>query len=235
MIMENVSMCIAVSARTLIYLQGLKAQNLIPANCLILAENEKDIYKNVETFTDVKKYDYVNLDDTIGEFLSRNGIKYTIMETNDINSDKALGIIKDVKQKYIIYSGYGGCILKNHLFEIGKQWIHVHAGKLPNYRGSTTAYYSIIQEHCISATAIFMSRGIDEGNIICSASYDIPSKEINIDYVYEPYIRSKVLNKALKQYFENGAFEKTKQSNIEAETYYIIHPVLKHIALMSLK
>ncbi len=233
--LENVACILAISTRSLIYLQGLVHEGLLPEICLVLTEDKTKLYAPFQIDIDEKQYDYINLDKTIGAILEVYKIPYIILETEDINSEDAFIRIRNIPQKYLIYSGYGGCILKRHLFEIGKKWIHVHAGKLPDYRGSTTAYYSMLQENRISATAIFMNADLDQGNIICSDSYEIATKVADIDYLYEPYIRSRVLIKALKQYETAKTFQEHDQENEKAEIYYIIHPVLKHIALLAIE
>lgn len=233
--LKDVACVLAISTRSLIYLQALVENELIPEKCLILCKNEEEIYKHFIVETSVKQYDYVDLCDTIGSILERNQVDYTILETEDINSELAYTYLSKLPQKYIIYSGYGGCILQEHLFSIDKNWLHVHAGKLPEYRGSTTAYYSLLSENVISATAIFLTPNIDDGNIVCSGTYEFPDEEIDVDYLYEPYIRAQVLVKALSIYVKKGTFSEIEQVNEKAETYYIIHPVLKHIALLKLE
>lgn len=233
--LENVACVLAVSTRSLVYLQALQNEGILPQFCLILSEDKAELYDKFPIKITEKQYQYADLSATIGDILNNHNVPYEVLGTKDINSEDALRRIKQIPQKYLIYSGYGGCILKRPLFEIDKKWIHVHAGRLPMYRGSTTAYYSILNEKKISATAIFMNAEIDKGNIICSDDFDVPDKGVNIDYLYEPYVRSKVLAKALKQYEKNGKFEEHEQKMDKAETYFIIHPVLKHIALMGLE
>ena len=232
--LENVACVLAISIRSLVYLQALQNEELIPQICFILSEDKAELYDKFHINIIQKQYSFADLSTTIGDMLNTLHIPFEIMGTRDINSEEVLERMKQIPQEYIIYSGYGGCILKRQLFEIGKRWIHVHAGRLPMYRGSTTAYYSILNEKKISATAIFMNAEIDKGNIIFSDDFDIPDEGVDIDYLYEPYVRSKVLVQALKQYEKNGAFEEYEQEIDKAETYFIIHPVLKHIALMGL-
>ena len=117
------------------------------------------------------------------------------------------------------------------MFQLGKKFLHVHAGVLPKYRGSTTAYYSLLEKNKIGATAIFLEKEIDAGKIVTSEVFPPPEDRTTIDYYYEPYVRARVLAKALKLYVEAGEFPETSQAE-GAETYYIIHPVLKHIAIM---
>ena len=93
----------------------------------------------------------------------------------------------------------------------------------------------MLQEGYIGATAIFLSEGIDEGEIITSATFSEPEKGVNIDILYEPFLRSQVLKMAMEKYLQEGALSCVEQDAANAQTYFIIHPVLKHIALMSLK
>ena len=144
-------------------------------------------------------------------------------------------IIQSSQQKYFIYSGYGGYILKPHLFQLGKKFIHVHAGILPKYRGSTTIYYSYLQENIFGATAIFLSEGIDEGETIAYETFGIPREPVDMDYIYEPYMRSRVLMKVIDKYLSEGELVACEQNTEGAETYFIIHPVLKHIAMLGIK
>ena len=111
----------------------------------------------------------------------------------------------------------------------------MHAGILPEYRGSTTAYYSILQDSYIGATSIFLNEKIDQGDIIYQEKFPMPSNKENIDYVYEPWVRSQVLVKTLKLYIANEGFSLREQSKDKAETYFIIHPVLKHLALLKVE
>lgn len=101
--------------------------------------------------------------------------------------------------------------------------------------GSTTAYYSFLQEKEFGATAIFLNEGIDEGEIITQATFPVPEEMVNVDYIYEPYIRSQVLMKAIGQYLEMGELLSSGQNMEGAETYYIIHPLLKHLAIMGME
>ena len=102
------------------------------------------------------------------------------------------------------------------------------------YRGSTTAYYSYLNEQKFGATAIILSEGIDEGKIIFQKEFGMPSSKVDIDYIFEPWMRSEVLIDALRVLnSDNCIFREQDKEN--AETYFIIHPVLKHIALLKME
>ena len=55
-----------------------------------------------------------------------------------------------------------------------------------------------------------------------------------IDFIYDPFIRSSLLIDVINEYIENDYKFPMKQQPIDAEgNYYIIHPVLKHIAILA--
>lgn len=232
MVMERIAMLCAVSVRTFAYLQAMKQANLYPSMCFVLAEDKEDCAIGRENSQ--LENQYFEVEANLIEFLASAGFQYHIIGTRDANSDEVFEKMETCHQDLIIYSGYGGCILDKRLFGIHKKFIHVHAGLLPRYRGSTTAYYSILEEGFLGATGMFMNEKIDEGEILLAKSFPVPKDNVSIDYIYEPWIRAQVLIMILKRFCETGKIESRKQEG-RAETYYIIHPVLKHIALLSME
>lgn len=225
------------TTRTKAYLSMMIRENKLPGMCIVYSDDivgmqEKAIIQEKKSIRNNK---YFDADRSILSYIQEAGIPYIFVEDKDINSEQMKTAIWNMKQKYFIYSGYGGYILKPHLFQLGKKFIHVHAGILPEYRGSTTVYYSILREKKIGATAIFLSEGIDEGEIINFDVFELPKEQVDIDYIFEPYIRSRVLMKTIETYLSEGKFLTCEQSMEDAETYFIIHPVLKHIALLEIK
>jgi hypothetical protein len=51
-------------------------------------------------------------------------------------------------------------------------------------------------------------------------------------HIYDSGARAKVLVETLQNYLKNGGWKFDLPANIGGETYYIIHPVLKHIAIL---
>lgn len=230
MIVHGIAFLASITSRTHMYLQSLIENDLLPENCIVYVE--KNI---IESTKDEVQSKDCHLYESIMDLLKKHNINYRLVLEKDINSDIICNIISEMPQKFFIYSGYGGYILKPHLFSLGKQFLHVHAGILPEYRGSTTAYYSILQDSYIGATSIFLNEKIDQGDIIYQEKFPMPSNKENIDYVYEPWVRSQVLVKTLKSYIANKGFSLRMQNNDKAETYFIIHPVLKHLALLKVE
>ncbi len=236
MILDEFALIASDTARSKAYLQAMIREERLPGMCVVYSEDISGMRKDAEKYQgNAIGGQYFDVNIPLLSSLNKANINYVLVENKDINSEQMKDTLQGLKQKYLIYSGYGGYILKPHLFNLNKKFIHVHAGILPQYRGSTTAYYSFLQEKNLGATSIFLNEGIDEGEIIVQDTFSVPEESVNIDYIYEPYIRSQVLIKAMDQYLEKGEFISSRQNQEGAETYFIIHPVLKHLAMLEIE
>lgn len=234
MVLKDIALLAADTTRSRAYLHAMIQEDMLPEVCIVYSDDISKTQNNAGGgyYKNWSDDEYFDSNVSLVVLLQKAGIPYVLVENKDINSEQMKNSICNLQQQYLIYSGYGGYILKTHLFQLGKKFIHVHAGILPQYRGSTTVYYSFLQEKVLGATAIFLSESIDEGEIIVSDTFEAPDKFVDIDYIYEPYMRSKVLVKAIRKYLSDGKFTACEQDAEGAETYFIIHPVLKHIAML---
>jgi hypothetical protein len=69
--------------------------------------------------------------------------------------------------------------------------------------------------------------------MILRESYSKPNKLVNIDVWLDNALRADTLSKSIKL-LENNYTGFSRDINEEDEEYYVIHPLLKHIALLSL-
>ena len=76
-----------------------------------------------------------------------------------------------------------------------------------------------------------MDENLDTGDIIHQKHFQKPSHQY-LDEVYDSYIRSETLIELLKTK-ELPFSNLKKQDPSSGETYFIIHPTLKHIAILS--
>jgi methionyl-tRNA formyltransferase len=159
-------------------------------------------------------------------------ISFQTVDTLDPNSHRVIDAVSDLDHELLIYSGPGGVILDGDLLSAGPRFLHIHAGELPDYRGSTTAYYSLLNDGRCGATGFIMNEQIDEGPIVARESYRPPDDPETIDLYYDPWIRARLLVDILTQYQQDGDLSEQPQRPTEGETYFIIHPVLKHIAVL---
>ena len=113
--------------------------------------------------------------------------------------------------------------------------LHVHGGYLPNFRGSTTFYFSILTEGLIGASSIILNPEIDQGDVIVRRKFK-PVSGIDIDYVLDPLVRANVLISTLhKLSSQQSKYTVLRQSKDSGTTYQVIHPILKWKALDKIK
>jgi len=147
-----------------------------------------------------------------------------------INDDWIYKEVKNNPQDYWIYTGGG--IVEKRLLKIARL-IHMHPGQVPDYKGSTCFYYSILNNNTITVSALFMNEQIDGGNVILQKTFSkLPGTDF--DEFGDPNLRARTLKKVLLKYEKENKLTSRKQKG-KGETYYVIHPVLKHIALLKVR
>lgn len=129
----------------------------------------------------------------------------------------------------------GGGILRAHLFQCGARYLHVHPGDLPNFRGSTCFYFSLLKSNTLNASAFFLKPELDSGDVICKRTFQLNFPATNdaalfMDHIVDPWIRALTLKTA----FENGLNNTSPVENIEAgpRPYYVMHPVLRSLTVL---
>ena len=146
----------------------------------------------------------------------------------DINHPELIKFLKKSDTDFFIFTGGG--ILKKDILDCGKKFVHFHSGIVPMYRGSTCFYYSILNDGNCGVTAYIMNEGLDTGDIIYQRMFEKPAHEF-IDDVYDAHIRSEAMLDLFDKKLLNS--KKFQKQSSEGNSYYIIHPVLKHIAILS--
>jgi methionyl-tRNA formyltransferase len=161
------------------------------------------------------------------------------LEAENVNENVVLEAIRKAAAdgfKAVVYSGYGGQLVGAELLNCGMPFLHAHSGWLPDYRGSTTVYYSLIDRDDCGVTVIALAPNIDLGPIIARRRFPAPSPGVDIDYYYDSAIRAELMAEVLQEFAEKGEFTMmAPQSEEEGHAYFVIHPVLKHLALLKLE
>ena len=225
--LDDIGIILTPSFRAMAYLQKLTKNNFLPNFAIVMRSKSKDVFRLIAKENKLHFFDKFS---DFASVLNRYKIPYMESDAENCNDEEIIKIIKQRKEKYFIYTGGG--ILKDEILSLGKKFIHVHPGIVPEYRGSTCIYYSIINDSRCGATAFFMSQKIDTGDIIAKKTFKKPNIP-NIDYEYDCHIRSSLLIDIIKMYMKKGKFESKPQNLNKGETYFIIHPVLKHLAILS--
>ncbi|HCG91163.1 MAG TPA: hypothetical protein DEZ08_04935 [Dehalococcoidia bacterium] len=215
------------SIRTRAYISVLTKLNITLEEAIILSGGKSHTPEVIE------KSSYFNNQIHSIKMLQALGTPINILETSDINDTTVVTALNHSRPKLFIYSGSGGSIIKNNILSTQKQFLHIHPGILPEYRGSTTIYYSLLKENKCGASGIILDENIDTGPVIASKEFPPPDNRKSIDYEYDPYVRSALLSDILTYYLHNGRLPEKINQNREGFNYYIMHPLLRHITMLS--
>lgn len=188
---QNFCLLYKQSARARIYFENLKQAGILPSFILVL-KKQNEILNEAE----------------LAEF-KKLKIAYEILECESVNDDVCFNKILKLKEKILIFGANG--ILEPRYFHKNykKKFLHIHAGTLPAFRGSTTCYYEILELGRIGVCAMFLKAKLDLGEILIQRHFSIQNLQA---------LRAKKLKKIPKL----------------KEPFYKIHPVLKNIAILKL-
>jgi methionyl-tRNA formyltransferase len=167
------------------------------------------------------------------ERLRASGLPFEIVPSTDINSEQVIDAVRNRPEETLIYSGYGGAILRSGVLGTGKRFLHVHGGYLPDFKGSTTNYYSLIERGNCGASAIFLTADLDGGPVLLRRTFSAPADRTRMDHGYDAEVRASVLIEVLEKARLAGGFEELQDVGHVGEMYYVIHPVLKHLAILA--
>jgi methionyl-tRNA formyltransferase len=215
------------TSRSRAYIHALHDAGLLPSFVLMLRGRDSVKAASLPTHTPL----FDNQTPLVTK-LKELGVNFQEIVTPSINSQEVLDELRQLPQQYVVYSGPPGALLRQGLFDTGKRFLHVHPGRLPAFRGSTPMYYSLLAEQQMAATALFLNLKIDEGEIIREKPYQAPDDRVSIDQDFDPWMRADLLKDVLVDFALTGGFETNSQTHDQSGAYYIIHPVLKHLAII---
>lgn len=240
MILKDVGIMATDSNRARLYLQHMARHGLVPSSAIYLRSPQAATAENRAKLQNTDRPSLIDIDGwtydmecMVLDTLKASDIPTTVVSDNNPNNDAAVSALKESDAEIMIYAGPGGIILKKTTLSAGKKFLHIHPGVVPEYRGSTTVYYSLLNEGNCGASAFFFDEKIDTGPLIKTKIFAPPDDTSTLDFFYDPYIRAQLLVEVLKHYAETGEFSTQSQTADVGETYYIIHPVLKHIAMLA--
>ena len=232
-------MIAADTSRTRAYLQALARHQLLPSHVLILPAPQSQSLPGQQK---PSQSDWVlepewreaQFDPSlvIESFLSENAVTFERLSTHDINDPSVAARVRERPESVMIFSGYGGALLRAEILGTGKKFLHIHGGYLPRYKGSTTNYFSLLTEGTMGASSLFLNEEIDSGAVLKRKLFQPPADRTRIDHVYDSAARAEVLVETLLDYLAKGDWHFEVPPTSEGETYFIIHPVLKHLAIL---
>ena len=218
------------TSRTRCYLQALGAASLFPRHCILLPGSLRPGQRADRSMKKLAApWGAYEPDVPVEELCSRFSIPIIHALNGDVNSADMVEFLRCQPGKVFIYSGFGGVILKRNTLNAGKKFLHVHGGWLPEYKGSTTNYYSLLAEGYCGASAIFLTADIDGGEIIARQKFPPPDDARELDHLWDGIYRSEVLVKVMRHYAETASWPAPVAENNPTRMFYIMHPVLRHV------
>jgi len=231
---QDVTFIAAYSARSRAYAQAIQRAGLELKTVILYGDPDLDT-RTAISLTNSAPVDGLftpDLSIPLRETCAETGWHIKHIASNNINSEKIFACVSSLDSEVFIFSGYPGQIVKAPLINSGFNLLHIHAGWLPEYRGSTTIYYSWLLDGRCGVSALLLDDGIDTGPVIARQYYPAPPTNIDVDTLYDNSIRADLLVKVLRTFFKRGELPKIEADGKE-QTFYVIHPVLKHLALLS--
>jgi methionyl-tRNA formyltransferase len=226
--LPDVAMVAADTSRTRVYLAALIKNGLLPSFVLLLENREEELLPG-----QVLANGPATAVSDLQEMLVTACIPFSRASSKDVNDPLVVKEICERPELVFIYSGFGGVLVGKQVLATGKRFLHVHGGYLPDFKGSTTNYFSLLAENTMGASAIFLSAQIDSGPVIHRKKFPPPDERKQIDHVVDSQVRADVLIETLQEFQSTGEWRFDLEENNGGETYYVIHPVLKHIAILA--
>lgn len=224
------------TARSVAYLQALAHAGIVPDDILVYGAKNSVVQSNRNL--QVQPLEGVFCPDlslSIDDCLAQLGWSHDICEAELLESPELGACLAAMTPDLVVYSGYGGQLVPAALL---RQYpmLHIHSGWLPQYRGSTTLYYQIIEQRQCAASALLLDDNIDTGPVLARKTYPMPPPGLDVDYVYDNAIRADLLVTVLAGW--RAAPESLRKdacdfSQQQLPPYFIIHPLLKHLALLA--
>jgi methionyl-tRNA formyltransferase len=176
------------------------------------------------------------MDSSVAAIFERNGWRIKWLDTDSINSAQSIGALRDSGAKLAIFAGKGGEIVSPEVLAQGVPIMHMHPGRLPEQRGSTTIYYSLLEGKQCAVSAILMDKEIDAGPVLAINNYAAPSQGIDVDVEYDCAIRADTMTGIIKHWRKDFELPRVQPAPDSAgRLHFVVHPLLKHLALLSLE
>lgn len=241
--LTDIGFVAANTSRTRAYLAALERHDLLPIWTLLLDDDlpvvmpgqaDSAVVRLASQDCKVQCWSEIDFNPNapLEPWLNRLGLDYSVANSREINTTAVVDLIASSEPSVLIYSGYGGALLRKDVLATGKKFLHVHGGYLPDYKGSTTNYYSLLSEDMLGASALFLTPEIDSGPVLTRRRFSPPTERTEIDHIHDSAARARVLVDSLNAYRERGEWSFELADNYGGTTYYIIHPVLKHLAIL---
>lgn len=222
------------TARSVAYLQGLAAAGIEPEAVIVYGQGGGSLQTTRELQVQPLAGLFCpDLSQDLDTCLAALDWPHEVCPAQALDDPQLLALIDRQAPDLVVYSGYGGQLVPAALLS-RYPVLHIHSGWLPDYRGSTTLYYQIIEQRECAASALLLDEQIDTGPVLARKAYPLPPPGMDVDYLYDNAIRADLLVEVLGHWRREGARAlRPLPAEAEKPPYFIIHPLLKHLALLA--
>ncbi|NMH59637.1 formyltransferase family protein [Alteromonas ponticola] len=228
---KKMVLLLAHSARSVAYVQALSNAKISPSAVVVYGNNDIKLSTKRELQHNDGDIFCPDLSLNLTQSLALTEWPVWHCDLRSLDNPALLTKLKELAPDIIVYSGYGGQIVPKRLLDIAPT-LHIHSGLLPDFPGSTTIYYQMLSQKCCGASAILLDETIDTGPVIAKKTYPSPPKQLDIDYLYDTMIRADLLVEVLRKRDISNLHDDAMIQSSNRTPYYIIHPLLKHLAIL---
>lgn len=227
--------CLAIvlfpGVRSRAYLQMMLRAGLAPDHAIVLGDPGED--RHDPGWGAPPQPDFDPHED-LRTTLRRGDVAVEFEPSLDVNGSGLLARLASLAPDWVVFTGGG--ILGRAAFEAAPRWLHVHPGWLPDHRGSTCLHYGLLLRGKVGVSALVLQRELDTGPILARREFepDPAWSAASLDHAADAWMRARVLLDALRGLRDTPPPTPIEQDPREGTTFYVIHPVLKHLALESL-
>ena len=167
---------------------------------------------------------------TILDLLRGASSRIREVEAVDLNDENVLQAVGSTIGELVVVAPPPGNILRAPLLNSGGYFLHIHPGRLPELRGSTTLHYAALLGEDVGITALLLDEGIDTGATVLEQRMPLPKNRSRIENNFDVEARASVLSAVLQRLKTVGYLRVSPQPD-GPPALHTVHPVLRAIAL----
>ena len=166
-----------------------------------------------------------------------HAVPFEHVDAPSINAQPVLDQLITDDADLAVFAGLPGEIVRAATLRAAPRMLHLHPGKLPEQRGSTTLFYSVLEQVPTTVSGIILDEEIDAGPVVAERQFSRPPPGIDLDYLFDTAIRAATLVDIISSFARHGSLRLRGKQDVPASEehllYFVIHPVLKHLALLA--
>lgn len=227
-----------------IYFPGCRAsayldmmqQCQLPPSCIVMMQNSLAQHGLQAAAAHPLIHQFYNPEADVAAYCQQHQIPLLHSTATSINAPELVAML--LAQHIGCWLFSGGGIVQKAVLDTGLNFIHVHPGQLPEVRGSTCFYYSLLNDNTLAATAFMLAQELDAGPVLYGRHFavNVPPALLHsdfIDYIVDPFIRAQTL-KPLWQHWPDAVPYNPRQVSSTAPSdrpCFVMHPLLRALAM----